>query len=135
MKRLRMLLVILVCAVAIGPHALMADGTIQVDIDIKPGSDTNCLNNDGHGVIPVAILGSEGFDVHNVNAATVELEGLAVAVRGKSDKLLAAYEDVNGDGYMDLVLKIEDSDGALTEGSTHDLAVRSEMAVRMVPGT
>ena len=33
-----------------------------VAIDIKPGSDPNCFNNDGHGVIPVAILSSTDFD-------------------------------------------------------------------------
>ena len=36
---------------------------LQVAIDIKPGSDPNCFNNNGNGVIPVAILGSASFDV------------------------------------------------------------------------
>jgi hypothetical protein len=30
---------------------------LRVPIDIKPGSYPNCFNNDGNGVIPVAILG------------------------------------------------------------------------------
>jgi hypothetical protein len=116
MKRVSLMLVVLLCAVAVGPHVLLAAEPFA--IDIKPGSDTNSLNNDGHGVIPVAILGSATFDVHDIDAGSVELEGLEVAARGKSNKLLAAYEDVNGDGFMDLVLKIEDLDGVLTEGST-----------------
>ena len=33
----------------------------DVEIDIKPGSDPNCFNNNGHGVIPVAILSSNNF--------------------------------------------------------------------------
>jgi hypothetical protein len=90
---------------------------IVVSIDIKPGSDPSCFNNDGHGVIPVAILGSADFDVTRVDPGTVQLEGLAVSAKGKSNKLLAAYEDVNGDGYPDLVIKIEDVDGTFTQGS------------------
>jgi hypothetical protein len=90
---------------------------VEVEIDIKPGSYPNCFNNDGHGVIPVAILGSEDLDVHEVNVATLSLEGMAVAARGKADKLLAAYEDVNGDGRVDLVIKIEDVDGVFDPGT------------------
>ena len=70
--------------------------TEVVPVDIKPCSAPNCFNNDGHGVIPVAILsdcvdvcGSPGggFDATQVDPATVELESLAVRVVGKSDKL------------------------------------------------
>lgn len=91
--------------------------TIEVQIDIKPGSDPNCFNNDGHGVIPVAILGSADFDVLDVDPATVQLEGLAVQARGKSNKLQAHIEDVNHDGLDDLVVQIEDVDGSFTSGS------------------
>ncbi len=91
---------------------------IEVTIDIKPGSDPNCFNNDGHGVIPVAILGSETFDVTSIDPASVQLEGLAVRMVGKSDKLLAHIEDVNGDGFYDLVVQIADVDGVWTAGTT-----------------
>jgi len=87
-----------------------------VDIDIKPGSDPNCFNNDGNGVIPVAILGSASFDVTQVDAATVQLEGMAVKAVGKSNKLLASIEDVNSDLFDDLVVKIEDTDGVFSAG-------------------
>jgi hypothetical protein len=90
---------------------------IMVEIDIKPGSDPNCFNSDGHGVIPVAILGSADFDVNNVAPSTVQLEGLAVKAVGKGDKLLAHIENVNGDGWDDLVVQIQDQDGAFTSGS------------------
>jgi hypothetical protein len=90
---------------------------VEVEIDIKPGSYPNCFNNDGNGVIPVAILGSEDFDVHQVDVMTLSLEGMAVAAKGKADKLLAAYEDVNGDGHIDLVIKIEDVDGVFEQGT------------------
>ena len=90
---------------------------VPVGIDIKPGSEQNCFNNDGHGVIPVAILGSATFDVNDIDPSTVELAGLAVGARGKSNKLMAHIEDVNGDGFDDLVVQIEDVDGTFTSGS------------------
>lgn len=93
------------------------DCPVEVDIDIKPGSYPSCFNNDGSGIIPVAINGSADFDVYTVNTGSVTLEGLSVAAKGKSDKLMAAYEDWNGDGYMDLVLKIVDVDDTFTKGS------------------
>jgi hypothetical protein len=42
-----------------------------VDVDIKPGSDLNHINNDGNGVTPVAILGSQYLDVTEIDAGTV----------------------------------------------------------------
>jgi hypothetical protein len=96
---------------------------IAVEIDIKPGSSPNCFNNNGQGVIPVAILGSADFDVATVDAGTVQLEGLSVGARGKSNKLLAHIEDVSGpvglpDGFDDLVVQIEDADGGFSEGQS-----------------
>jgi hypothetical protein len=95
-----------------------ATSTRMVTIDIKPGSQTNCFSNDGHGVIPVAIFGSEWFDVNLINPGSVQLEGSSVRAVGKSDKLLAHIEDVNGDGYDDLLIQIQDTDNTFTEGST-----------------
>lgn len=89
----------------------------EVAIDIKPGSDPNCFNNDGHGVIPVAILGGWHFDVTDIDPSTIVLEGLQVAIRGKSDKMLAHIEDVNEDGFPDLVVQIQDVDGVFFEGT------------------
>jgi len=104
----------------VGSHGLIAvfDAVLTALIDIKPGSDPNCVNNDGHGVIPVAILGTADFDVTLVDPSTVQLEGMAVAARGKASKLLSHLEDVNGDGYMDLVMQIEDTDGSFAVGTS-----------------
>jgi hypothetical protein len=91
--------------------------SLTVQIDIKPSSHPNCFNNDGSGVIPVAILGSAEFDVTQVDPASVQLEGMAVRAVGKADKLQAHIEDVNADGFDDLVLQIEDTDGTFASGS------------------
>lgn len=96
------------------------DCTIQVGIDIKPGSDPNCFNSDGHGVIPVAILGSADFDVSTVDPFSVSLDGAGVRVKGKSGNA-GALEDVNGDGFQDLVVQIIDENGYTTGDTTATL--------------
>ena len=88
-----------------------------VDIDIKPGSLPNCFNNDGNGVIPVAILGGVDFDASQVDPMTVGLDGLGVRVVGKGNTQ-AHIEDINLDGYSDLVLQLEDVDGTFIEGDS-----------------
>ena len=101
-----------------GLNGLDYCGRLPVTVDIKPGSDPNCFNNDGHGAIPVAILGSAVLDVTQIDASTVELQGMAIKAVGKSNKLLAHIADVNEDGFNDLVVQIEDSDGVFTPGDT-----------------
>ena len=78
-----------------------------VTIDVKPGSDTNCLNINGHGVIPVAIHGAAELDVMQIDQASLLFGGLAVRVRGNKGPLCSP-EDVNGDDYLDLVCHFED---------------------------
>jgi len=89
---------------------------IPVDIDIKPGSDPNCFNNDGHGVIPVAILGSATFDATQVDPLTLSLDSQTVKTKGNGDPQ-TNIEDVNGDGFDDLVVKIIDADGTYAVGT------------------
>ncbi|MBR9787089.1 MAG: hypothetical protein GYB40_04055 [Vibrionaceae bacterium] len=101
--------------------------SITVDIDIKPGSDPNCFNLNGHGVIPTAILGSADFDVTSVGINTLSLAGLDVRMRGNKGPQ-CNIEDVNADGYPDLVCQFEDdpqnwnsgSDTATLTGTTID---------------
>jgi hypothetical protein len=76
-------------------------------IDIKPGSYPNSINLGSMGVVPVAILSSSDFDATTIPADTVFLAGSGVAVRGKGNKLMAHEEDVNEDGFIDLVVQVE----------------------------
>ena len=78
-----------------------------VAIDIKPGSDPNCININGHGVIPVAVLGSEDFDVSQIDPASLSFGGLEVRVRGNKGPL-CSVEYSNDDMDLDLVCHFED---------------------------
>jgi hypothetical protein len=75
-------------------------GSIEIDLDIKPGGEPNAIHLAGGGVIPVAILGSDVFDIAEVDATTLAF--------GPGDASLAHWrgphpQDVNGDGLLDLV--------------------------------
>jgi len=94
------------------------DCGISVIIDIKPNETPNCFNNDGAGVLPVAILGSDTLDVSDIDPRTVMLESLDVRTVGKNNKLQASIEDVNGDGFDDMVVQINDQDGLFESGET-----------------
>lgn len=109
----------LICAevMSLSPFVIAEPDVIEVSLDIKPESDTNCFNQNEHGVLPVAILGNSWFDISQIDQVSLNLQGLTIKVAGKSDKLLSKFEDVNGDGYIDLVAKFEDSDGWVYTGS------------------
>lgn len=80
---------------------------IPVTIDIKPGGDSNPINTESLGEIPVAILQTDDFDpTSRVDVDTVQFGapnavddgGGATPLRG------GQIEDVDGDGDDDLVL-------------------------------
>lgn len=74
---------------------------VAVAIDIHPGSWPNAINARRQGVIPVAILGSEDFDVRNIDPTTLRFEDMPLAERGHG-RLQYSYEDVSGDFSMSL---------------------------------
>ncbi len=85
-------------------------GPIDVDIDIKPGSDPNSINLGSKGKVSVAILTTSDFDATDVDGSTVEFEGASATKWSK--------EDVDKDGDTDLVLKFNIQDLGLTSGDT-----------------
>ncbi len=91
--------------------------TWVVDIDIKPGGESSRFNNDGKGVIPIVILGSDDLDVTQIDPATLKLEGMPVKTVGKNNKFLAHIQGVNNDGWNDLLVQIQDQDVWFTLGS------------------
>ena len=79
--------------------------TIEVEIDIKPGSQPNSVNLGSLGSVPVAILSTPDFDASSVKPDTVTLAGAAVRVNGRGIAM-ASLQDVNGDGVPDLVVHV-----------------------------
>ena len=115
---------------------------VPVVIDIKPYSETNSINISSAGVIPVAILGAVDFDVADVVPSTVSLAGASVKLVGKSDKYLCHQDDVNLDGFIDLICQIYTAQffvevgetTAILEAETLDgTKLRGEDVIRIVP--
>ena len=116
---------------------------IPITIDIKPGSDPNSINFKSQGNIPVAILSTEEFDALKM----VNKDSLTFGPTGEEESLAFCNhrgEDVNGDGYEDLVCHFfthdtgfmcGDTEGVL-KGETLDgtpIPIEGRNSVRIVP--
>jgi hypothetical protein len=101
---------------------------LPVTIDIKPGSDPNSINLCSEGAVPVAIMGSATFDVNSINTDTLRLADAAVKMVGKKDpKSLCNTEDVNADGYEDLVCHFNTTElGNILDGTSTSATVKGE---------
>lgn len=86
----------------------------EMEIDIKPGSDENPVNPKSKGVIPVAILGSSELDVHDIDQSTIEFATAAM----DDHHGVGHFEDVNGDGFTDLVLHFRTQETDIQYGDT-----------------
>jgi hypothetical protein len=100
-----------------------------VSIDIKPTSCPNPLNVESKGVLPVAILGSDEFDVTTIDPASIRLEGIAPIrsrVKDVSTPVLDRRDvcDCNteaGDGFDDLILKFHTQSILVSLGDLNDV--------------
>jgi hypothetical protein len=107
-----------------------------VPIDIKPQSCPNPFNVTKKGVMPVAILGTDTFDVSHIDPASVRLEGVS-PLRWSLEDVSTPYEPYTGkegayacnefgaDGYVDLTIKFSASEvaAALGEVDNRDVLV------------
>ncbi|MGB2783495.1 MAG: hypothetical protein WBC45_06090 [Atribacterota bacterium] len=94
---------------------------IKVPVDIKPTSCPNPLNVKSQGVLPVAILGTEDFDVNEIDPSTILLEGVVSPVKWAFEDVATPYEPIgipdcrdcstiDPDGYLDLILHFNTQD-------------------------
>jgi immune inhibitor A len=91
---------------------------IYIALDVKPSSCPNPLNVKSKGVLPIAIIGTEGLDVAHIDPSSIQLMFV--------DPLRFNYEDVSApyyplvgkasqydcteegpDGFMDMTLKFD----------------------------
>ena len=90
--------------------------SLTVAIDIKPTSCPNPLNVNSKGVLPVAILGTEDFDVAEIDVSTVRLVGVP-PLRSNIEDVETPFDgdcldcaSVGTDGILDLTLKFNTQD-------------------------
>lgn len=88
---------------------------VLVNVDIKPGSFPNSINLKSKGVIPVAVLGSTDLDVNDIDRSTLAF-GPGGATPAHS--ALGHLEDVNEDGFTDLVSHYRTQETGLSPGDT-----------------
>jgi hypothetical protein len=93
--------------------------TIAVGLDIKPDGSPNRVNPYSRGVIPVAILGDEDFDVADIDVTTLRFGfGSVSPAHDLTDTF--AYndhlQDVNRDGFVDLVAHFPTKDARIACG-------------------
>lgn len=84
-------------------------------VDIKPGDDVSPINLKSQGVIPVAIMGSDVFDVNEIDRTTLRF-GPGGAMPAHKD--LGHLADLNGDGIDDLMTHYRTQEAGLSVGDT-----------------
>ena len=91
--------------------------TVEVSVDIKPGSYPNSINIKSKGKVPVAILTTDDFDAYDVDPDTVTFAG--------ANPLRWKMEDVDNDGDHDMLLHFKTQELNLTKDST-EAALKGE---------
>ncbi|HZD58167.1 MAG TPA: hypothetical protein VE136_15660 [Anaerolineales bacterium] len=111
---------VLVFLVLLGvPTAFAHEGHLDLAIDIKPGSYPNTINLKSGGMVPVAVLGSSDFDAGQVVVTSL----IFGPMHENHDHLGASpvkakFDDVNSDGYADLVVFFSVVETGLSIGDT-----------------
>jgi hypothetical protein len=93
----------------------LCDPAVRPEVLIKPGSDPNSINPSLEGDLPVAILGSDTFDVADVDMTTLAF--------GPDDAPFdhshgPHFEDLNTDGLTDLMAHFRIEESGIAFGDT-----------------
>jgi hypothetical protein len=108
---------------------------LHVAVDIKPQSCPNPINLNSKGVLPVAILGMDYFDVTTIDPTSVLLQGVA-PIRWSIEDVSRPAPDVctteGADGFDDLTLKFDMQEivtalGEVVDGDEMVLSLTGEL--------
>src|SRR6266540_2807711 len=89
-----------------------------VDIDIKPADALNKINLSAKGLLPVAVLTTQGFDARNFAPEMAHLSDAAIATSCAGAAAVRwNYSDVNRDGQLDLIFFFRTQDLNITPSS------------------
>ncbi len=97
-----------------------------VSIDIRAGSNSNRFNLHSKGVLPVAILGDENFDVYDINVSSLKLSGAGPMTKGNGDTI-SSFRDVNNDEWDDLKVYFRIADLVDVEYDTTELSLKGSV--------
>ena len=95
--------------------AVVPNFEIEIELDIHPGSDANRINPSSRGAIPVAILGSDDFDVADVDVTTLACGPDGAAPEHKQG---GHAVDINQDGLTDLLSHYRTQETGIAPGDT-----------------
>ena len=85
-------------------------------LDVRPGSARNFVNPKSHGMLTVAIIGGEGFDVNSVTVSGLSLA--AGSASNAAKPMHTRVRDVNKDGIPDLVMQFKIDQLNIHKGDT-----------------
>ena len=105
-------------SITLGRRAIDSLFARQIKIDIKPGDLLNVINLGSDGSVPIAILSDASFDATKVSPASIIFSGAGVKNHTVKQTFSCLKKDVNADGRLDLLCKIETRDLDLHPGDT-----------------
>jgi hypothetical protein len=120
---------------------LVTVNPLPVTVDIKPGDSKNTLSLKNDKTIRVAVISSQDFDASTLVDTSPLTD--APSFGGSTPKVAVAtsIENVNGDGFLDLVNKynsgklgfsVGDTTGCLTGTLTNGIPIKGCDAIRIV---
>ena len=115
------------------PVIVPGAGELEVTIDVLPGSEDNPVNLRSRGVLPVALLGTDEFQVATVDTDSLRFgpEGVPPAHDLSEGRHV---EDVDGDGHDDLILHFNAASSGLQPGDTEACLVGTRQDGRAIRG-
>jgi hypothetical protein len=93
--------------------AVLPEPVLQIEIDIRPGSETNPIRPGSRGIVPVLIFGSEELLVDDIDTGTLAFgpAGASPLHRDGGNRT-----DANGDGFVDLLSHYRIAESGLALG-------------------